>query len=269
MHVKPPVIKICLQCGEEFRRPPSQAGTKFCGAACWYAHHAAKEKTCQRCGKIFRVHDETRGTGEKYCSKECSSQALQRRVEWRCRDCGRVEQRLPNVARRYLRCAECGAAYRAARLKGKPLPHVVDPVARENWLKALQAPEHRERISAQMMGRVMATDLTRRGSARHFKALHFTVRTPAGVPYRVDNLSEFVRSHPHLFDPADVVNRSRMRASYQSRATAGLRRLQAVVGTRLSWKGWTLTFGCADELGRRAVSGVEARVEGTHSYENN
>ena len=30
-----------------------------------------------------------------------------------------------------------------------------------------------------------------------------------------------------------------------------LRSLRVRVATRLSWKGWTLTFGCDDELGRR------------------
>jgi hypothetical protein len=258
VNVKPPIIKTCPQCGREFRRPPSQAKAKFCGAACWYAHHAAKEKVCQQCGKVFRRNGRTRGTGGKFCSKACGGLALRRRVEWRCADCGRVEVRTPFAAGKYLRCAECGAAYRAARLKGKPLPHVVDPLVREKWLEAVRTPEYRERIREVMTGREMATEITRRGSARHFKALHFTVRTPAGVPYRVDNLAEFVRSHPHLFDPADVVDRSRVRASYQSRATAGLAKLRAVVGTRLSWKGWTLAFGCQDELGRRAMAVGEA-----------
>ena len=127
-------------------------------------------------------------------------------------------------------------------------------------MQALRTPEHRERMREMVTGREMQTEITRRGSPRHFKALHLTLRTPAGVPYRVDNLCEFVRSHPHLFDPADVVNRSRMRASYQSRATAGLGKLQTASGRALSWKGWTLTFGCTDELGRRALS-AEATYE--------
>ena len=262
MNRKEPVIKNCPQCGVEFRRPPSQAYTKFCGAACWWAHHAAKEKVCQQCGKTYGKGGprRTRGTGEKFCSQACRGLALRRRVEHRCRDCGRVQLRIASDAKRYLRCAECGAAYRAARLRGRPLPHVTDPVARERWLRTMRSPEHRECLSEALTGHLKGTEKTRRGSARHIRALHFWVKTPAGVPYQVDNLSEFVRSHLELFDPEDVVNRSRVRASYQSRATAGLGKLQAVVGTRLSWKGWTLAFGCRDELGRQALSVEEARV---------
>ncbi len=266
MNVKPPVVKICGHCGAEFRRPPSLARTKFCGLACYQAHYATKEKVCQQCGKTYRRGGPRRcgGTGGKFCSKECQALAQIRRVEFRCKDCGRVEMRTPNEARRFQRCGECGAAYRATRLKGQPLPSVTDPVARENWLKALRAPEHRERMREMVTGREMQTEITRRGSARHFKALHFTVRTPAGVPYQVDNLCEFVRSHQHLFDPADVVGYRRQSSSYQSRATVGLGRLQAASGKVLSWKGWTLTFGCRDELGRQAMSPEAIRV-----YENN
>jgi hypothetical protein len=254
MNVKPKVTKTCPQCGNEFRRPPSQAKARFCGAACWFAHHAAEERACHHCGASFR------GFGRrKFCSRACSGLALRQRVEWRCKDCGRTEVRTPYEAGRRLRCADCGAAYRAARLKGQPLPHTVDPLVRERWLGSLQTPEHRRQMSELMTGRVMATEKTRRGSARHFKALHFTVRSPRGVTYRVDNLAEFVRSNPQLFEPADVVNRSRKRRSYQSRASAGLRKLRAVVGTRLSWKGWTLTFGCRDELGRVEMSSEALR----------
>ena len=266
MHIKPPVIKICAHCGAEFRRPPSLARTKFCGMACYRAHYATKEKVCQQCGKTYRRGGPRRctGAGGMFCSKECQALAARRRVEFRCKDCGRVEMRRPNEVRRFLRCGECGAAYRAARLKGQPLPSVTDPVAREKWLKAMRAPEYRERLRELVTGRLMLTEITRRGSPRHFKALHFTVRTPAGVPYPVDNLCEFVRSHSHLFDAADVVNRSRHRSSYQSRATVGLGKLQAATRTALSWKGWTLTFGYRDELGRQAVS-----AEAIRFYENN
>lgn len=263
MHIKDPVIKTCGHCGMEFRRPPSLARTKFCGAACWLAHHATKERVCQHCGKIFRRHGpgRNRGTGAKFCSKACSAHALRRFVEFRCQDCGRVEVRRGGKAR-YVRCGQCGAAYRAARLRGKPLPHVIDPTVREKWLIAQRTPERRQQMSELMTGREMTTEKTRRGSVRHFKALHFCVRSPAGVVYRVDNLSEFVRSNPQLFDPADVVNRSPHPASYQSRASAGLRKLQAVVGTRLSWKGWTLTFGWQDEIGRQQLINSKLRADG-------
>jgi hypothetical protein len=270
MCMKTGVVKTCPQCGVEFRRPPSQAGTKFCGAACWQAHRAAKEKICQHCGKAYRADGDgpNRGTGDKYCSRECAGLSKRRRMEFRCCDCGRVELRRPSLAQRYLRCAACGAAHRVERQKGKPLPCMGDPASREKWLKALQSPEHRERQSEILSGRVKQTELTRRGSPRHAMALHFRVRSPAGVTYQVDNLSEFVRSNPGLFDPEDVVNRYQKPASYASRATNGLRKLRAVVGTRLSWKGWTLALGCDDELWRRPPTAVEfgGVSEDNHQY---
>ena len=221
--------------------------------------HEPMEWVCQRCGKPFRRSAPNRngGAGPKYCSQACSASAHRRRVEFRCKDCGRVELRKPSLAQ-HERCWKCAVAHRTAGMKAKPLMHRLDPVARENWLKGQRAPERRERVREWMTGRVMETEKTRRGSARHCKALHFTVRTPAGVPYQVDNLCEFVRTHPDLFDPEDLRNYLRDRAGYQSRATEGLRKLRAVAGTRLSWKGWTLTFGCQDELGRQALGAEEA-----------
>jgi hypothetical protein len=167
-----------------------------------------------------------------------------------------VELRVPSEAQ-HERCWACAVAYNAARLREKSLVQRLDPVALAKWLEGQRSPERRERLRQVLTGRAKATEKTRRGSARHCRALHCTVRTPAGVPHRVDNLSEFVRTHPDLFAPEDVVNQLRGRAGYQSRATRGLARLQSESDTRLSWKGWTVTFGCQDELGRQALSGEE------------
>ena len=229
------------------------------------ARKQPKELVCQHCGKAFRGSARKRNgsTGRKYCSAECIALARRRRVEFRCKDCGRVELRVPSEAQ-HERCWACAMAYNAAKLREKPLVQRLDPLALAKWLEWQRSPERRERLREVMTGRAKATEKTRRGSARHCRALHCTVRTPAGVPHRVDNLSEFVRTHPDLFDPEDVVNRLRGRAGYQSRATRGLARLQSESDTRLSWKGWTVTFGCADELGRQAV-----RPEAIRVHENN
>jgi hypothetical protein len=176
-----------------------------------------------------------------------------------CAQCGAGFHRPPSKAGARFCGMACVLAYRATQLRGKPVPQFLDPLAREKWLVALRTPERRRRMSELLTGRARATDKTRRGSAWHYKALHFTVKSPAGVSYRVDNLSEFVRSHVVLFDPADVVDRSRTRATYACRATVGLRSLRSRVGTRLSWKGWTLAFGCQDELGRVAMNVEEAK----------
>lgn len=186
---------------------------------------------------------------------------MKRRVLWRCRDCGCEEMRPPWEARRYERCRPCAAVYLGAQLRERRPPHLTDPVAWERWLKGQQAPERRERMRELMTGREQVTELTRRGSPRHFRALHITVRSPAGVPYRVDNVAAFVRGHPELFSPEDVVSRDPRPGWYRSRAAAGLRRLQSASGTAGSWKGWTLTFGCQDELGRRPLAAGDAGAE--------
>ena len=268
MNVKPPVIKICAHCGAEFRRPAWQAVIKFCGAACRRAHFAAPERVCETCGKAYAGSAlngwrESR-TAKRFCSRACKGVAQRRRVLWRCRDCGREEMRKPSVARSHERCEACGAAFRGEQLKRRPLAHVVDPVVRERWLRSQRSPERRERIRQRQTGRARVTELTRLDSPRHAAALHIAVKSPAGVTYLVDNVAAFVRGHPELFAPEDVVNRRPPGTGYKSRASCGLCRLQSVAGTRLSWKGWTLTFGCQDELGRQAVNAEAIRV-----YENN
>lgn len=268
MNVKLPVIKRCAHCGAEFRPPSWKPRAKFCGLACRRAHHAARERVCETCGKAYAGSALSgwpkRTTGKRFCSRACRGLAQRRRVVWRCRDCGREEMRTPGEARRHERCAACGAAYRGEQLKRRPMAHVVDPVVRERWLRSQRSPERRERISQIQTGRARMTELTRRDSPRHAMALHIAVKSPAGVTYRVDNVSAFVRGHAELFAPEDVVDRRRGDGGYWSRAAAGLRRLQCVAHTRLSWKGWTLTFGCQDELGRQAVS-----TEEIQSYGNN
>ena len=219
----------------------------------------AMQRVCQHCGKAFRRTGQScnGGAGPKYCSRACSGLAHRRRVEFRCRDCGRVELRVRSVALRE-RCWACAVAHLSAELKARPLLQRLDPVAQERWLEAQRSPERREQLRKRMTGRVMHTEKTRRGSARHCRALHFTVKSPAGVSYRVDNLAEFVRTHSDLFLPEDVKNGMSGRAGYHSRATRGLGSLRVVVGTKLSWKGWTLAFGCLDELGRQALGAEEA-----------
>ena len=265
MKAKAGVIKTCPQCGVEFRRPPWQAGSKFCGMACRRAHYAAREKVCEECGKAYAGSALSgwpeRTAGKRFCSKGCMGLAQRRRIVWQCRDCGREEMRTPGAARRYQRCGPCGAAYRGELSRGRPLAHVVDPVVRERWLRSQRSPERRERVSRMLTGRARVTELTRRDSPRHAMALHIAVKSPAGVTYLVDNVAAFVRSHPELFDREDVVDRSPRAGSYRSRAAAGLRTLQSVAATRLSWKGWTLAFGCRDELGRRPLAAGDAVAE--------
>jgi hypothetical protein len=255
MNKKPPLIKTCPQCGREFSRPPSMDRIKFCGMKCSLQYHAIKPKICQQCGRTFQRGniDRSSGTGKKFCSSECRGKAAQRRVEFRCADCGNVMLVTPSYVKAHTLCKKCAFVRTKTRYAGKPMLHVTNPDVREAWLRAITSKECRAKISNRLIGRIADTEITRKNSPKHCMALHFSVRSPAGVTYRVDNLCAFVRNNPDLFDAADVVNRSRTRSSYASRATSGLRHLQSRVGTRLSWKGWTLTFGIRDELNRRPI----------------
>lgn len=63
---------------------------------------------------------------------------------------------------------------------------------------------------------------------------------PDGTSYEIRNLYEFVRTHPHLFAPADVewkrLGGERGKGGEWCNATAGI--LNVKGGRAKSWKGW-------------------------------
>lgn len=86
----------------------------------------------------------------------------------------------------------------------------------------------------------------------HWKARWWKIRSERGIVYEFKNLNQFVREHPGLFDPVDVIwgGKSKTRC----RATHGIAALfhQRINGPT-SWKGWTAVLPehpADDPLGR-------------------
>ena len=76
----------------------------------------------------------------------------------------------------------------------------------------------------------------KRGEKNH-RAKHWTLISPDNKTYQVCNLYQFVRDHPHLFAPKDVIwKRSRGKGAEYCNATAGL--LNVSSGKSSNWKGW-------------------------------
>lgn len=103
---------------------------------------------------------------------------------------------------------------------------------------------YRNKASLLLAGVRKTTVLTARGMPEHPKARHISVCSPTRRVYQIDNIAEFVRAHPDLFDPADTVEKSshvgRNGTVRTYRAAQGISSLCRKVNTRLSWKGWTL-----------------------------
>lgn len=70
--------------------------------------------------------------------------------------------------------------------------------------------------------------------AKHPISRWWDVRDPRGRTHRFRNLNQFLRDHPELFDPEDLVIRSG-----SCRAAKGIQGMFAANGSSCSWKGWT------------------------------
>ncbi len=66
-------IKVCAQCGNQFRKK----SRRFCSRSCWDAFHdAGVMVVCKNCGKAFRtVKNRLQNGGGKFCSVACFNQA--------------------------------------------------------------------------------------------------------------------------------------------------------------------------------------------------
>lgn len=107
------------------------------------------------------------------------------------------------------------------RDKGKVKPNQPAP----SW-------EHIERMLEKKRGSARC----QRGEQNH-RAKHWTLISPDNCIYRIRNLYQFVRDHPHLFAPRDVIwKRSKGKGTEYCNATAGL--LNVSSGKSSNWKDW-------------------------------
>lgn len=73
----PSPVKNCQHCGKAMTRPPRfplvhWEKRKWCGKACMDAARKPAERTCQRCGKVYRPKV-NRKRGHQYCSIPCAN----------------------------------------------------------------------------------------------------------------------------------------------------------------------------------------------------
>lgn len=92
------------------------------------------------------------------------------------------------------------------------------------------SPRHRDKLSKIALSK----------GAKHHAAAHFEVRSPKNVVWRVQNIKCFVRTHPELFDPEDVIWKRTPSGCVYCKATGGFGSLRSRKDPRGSWKGWTL-----------------------------
>ena len=155
-----------------------------------WATRKAPRASCKVCGNPVRL------LHGKYCSKACQHADVAswikgppRKERAICKICGGVIEETRNK----LYCsAKC---------------HLADPKFKEDverghavsWL-----PEKRIQAAEVMRGRPQEALLTAKGP-EHWKSTEYHLRSPDGVIFHGRNILEFVRQHPDLFDPADVV----------------------------------------------------------------
>jgi hypothetical protein len=124
---------------------------------------------------------------------------------------------------------------RAKRLAGLNIHN--NEKARASWRRMMKSPEHSRRMSEACTGMTQG-GLSALNNPHHPRAVHAVFQTPRLEQFHVDNISRFVRAHPHLFDPEDLIRKPySKRASYSCNATQGL---SSLTRNRRSWKGWSL-----------------------------
>jgi len=92
----------CMECGKEFRVPPTRAKTaRYCSARCADGHRNDKRRVnkeefrCGRCGKVFYDFPSHR-LRRKYCSYRCAALANSKRRNRLCAYCGKVFSVVPS-----------------------------------------------------------------------------------------------------------------------------------------------------------------------------
>src|SRR4029077_6755153 len=149
-----------------------------------------------------------------------------------CKICGKM------VARREARY--CSRACLFADKDWRNLPAML------KGQKIAAGPEAREKAAAKLRDRPQTATLTAR-TPLNVNAKMFHLRSPSGRIYRGRNLTYFIRTHPGLFDPPDLVWRVWSNATHRRHlkspvcpAYRGLSSLSwSGQSWRGSWKGWT------------------------------
>jgi len=127
---------------------------------------------------------------------------------------------------------------------GKLNSTVFKDAHRKKALRVLHSPEAKaRRIEAQktsplcraqtkkMIEAMMQSEKCKAGP-KHHAGKKWHLRSPSNVEYHFINLDEFIRKHPHLFNPDDIPVKAR-------RGIQGLRPSNTRKRVSGTWKGWT------------------------------
>ncbi len=195
---------------------------------------------CQQCAVVFTS---TYKKPRKFCSRRCYglSIKLEEPHQYICQNCGNTfeSSENPGKGRQF-----CSLKCFGVTLKGRPQPQLMTEEARR---KNREAVMHSIPKMAAALRRPKTNPLNSKGPM-HYRARHFEVMSPDRKIYKVDNVSNFVRTHTELFLPEDTSWKSRPPAGESCNAVHGLLTLVAPgydykykrPRCRGTWKGWQL-----------------------------
>ena len=78
---KKQIIKICIECGRKYKKPPSAHRSKFCSRECFHKHISRNsiDVPCKTCGKlIHKWQSQVYPSGNIYCSRQCATEAIKK-----------------------------------------------------------------------------------------------------------------------------------------------------------------------------------------------
>lgn len=106
MSNRPPIEKICANCGKSFLiwQCLIDRGSKgiCCSRKCIQELRIKNQQTpCEHCGKMFVPRpSDTRNGGGKFCSHECSMYGRRKKISVTCRNCNKVFKVWPSYIKR-------------------------------------------------------------------------------------------------------------------------------------------------------------------------
>jgi hypothetical protein len=101
------------------------------------------------------------------------------------------------------------------------------------------SPETREKMRVAWFGKQHKLPGMAKGP-QHHKSIVCELRSPTGIVWYVKNVRHFIRTHPELFNPEDLIINKYKDGSVRCKAISGLAKLTARTRPAGSWKGWTL-----------------------------
>lgn len=222
------VVKVSVEETEKSHRGKYLCRCKNCGVEIWMdvlkiRSIQRKKETCPNCHQA--VDDkkycavcgaELTGQQTKYCSKKCMGLGKQN----------------------YKICLVCGKKFKDSATNDTVC---CSPECSKKHRELL----HKSGIYNQSIGKMrsgFSCKIDEIGPENHWFSKHWVIESPAGKIYECDNLLNFIRENPDLFDGT-------VKQAYD-----GFQKIRGTMaGTRKnhshSWKGWRL-IGCVDNNNR-------------------